>query len=323
MRKLLLAGLLLPALAIGQSGFQYPETRKTDTVDVYHGVQVPDPYRWLEDDRSEETKNWVTEQNKVTFAYLDRIPYRADWLKRMEEINNYAKYGSPFREKEYFYYYRNDGLQNQSVLFRQKGLDGKPELVIDPNKFSKTGTTSLAVFSLSHDGRYAVVGKSSGGSDWRDYFVMDMNTLQYLPDSVAWVKVSGAQWQGNGFYYSRYPKPEKGTELSTRNLNHQVYYHKVGTSQDQDELVYEDPANPERFHFAITSEDERYVFLSISDRGKGKDGNALWFNDSREGSRKFRPLIAEVGNYDYSFIHEVDGKFLVLTDDGAQNRRVL
>ena len=182
MKKFLFVLLLLPALAFSQSGYQYPETRKTDTVDVYHGVKVPDPYRWLEDDRSEETKQWVTAQNKVTFDYLDKIPYRKEWLKRMEEINNYPKYGSPFKKKEYFYYYRNDGLQNQSVLYRQKGLQGKPELVIDPNNFSETGTTSMAVFSLSHDGRYAVVGKSSGGSDWRNYFVMDMKTLKYLPD---------------------------------------------------------------------------------------------------------------------------------------------
>jgi prolyl oligopeptidase len=195
--------------------------------------------------------------------------------------------------------------------------------VIDPNKFSKTGTTSLAVFSLSHDGRYAVVGKSSGGSDWRDYFVMDMKTLEYLPDSLAWVKVSGAQWQGNGFYYSRYPAPEKGKELSTKNENHQVFYHKVGTPQSDDVLVYEDPANPQRFHFVSTSEDERYVYLNISDRGKGKDGNALWYADSREGERKFKPLVAEIGDHDYSIVDNVDEKFLVITDDGALNRRVV
>ncbi len=324
MKKFLFFIFLLPALVFAQSGFQYPETRKTDTVDTYHGVKVSDPYRWLEDDRSEETKQWVTAQNKVTFDYLDQIPYRKEWLKRMEEINNYPKYGSPFKKKEYFYYYRNDGLQNQSVLYRQKGLQGKSELVIDPNKFSEAGTTSMAVFSLSDDGRYAVVGKSSGGSDWRNYFVMDMKTLTYLPDSLAWVKVSGAQWQGDGFYYSRYPSPEKGKELSTKNENHQVFYHKVGTSQDQDELVYEDPANPQRFHFVFTSEDERYVFLSISDRGKGKDGNALWYNDGMAGGlRKFRPVVEEIGDYDYNLVDVVDGKFLVMTDDEAKNSRLV
>ncbi|HYC40306.1 MAG TPA: prolyl oligopeptidase family serine peptidase [Chitinophagaceae bacterium] len=313
--------LLIPLLGLAQ--YQYPVTRKVEVVDDYNGVKVADPYRWLEDDHSEETKQWVAEQNKVTFEYLNGIPYRADWLKRLEEINDYPKYTSPFKRKEYFYFYKNDGLQNQSVLYRQKGLDGKPELVIDPNSFSTTGTTLLATFSLSKNGRYAVVGKSAGGSDWRTYFVMDMQTLRYLPDSLAWVKVSGASWQGDGFFYSRYPAPEKGKELSTKNENHQVYYHKVGTSQDQDVLVYEDPANPQRFHTVFTSEDQRYVFLNISDRGKAKDGNALWYYDSRAGEKKFKPIIAEAGDHFYSFVDAVDGKFLVVTNDGAKNRRVI
>ena len=269
MKRILIFLLLLsPYLVFAQ--LKYPETKKTATVDNYHGTEVPDPYRWLEDDNSEETKAWVGEQNKVTNSYLEKIPYRAQWLQRLEEISNYPRYSAPSRNNEYFYFSRNNGLQNQNILFRQKGLDGKPEQVLDPNKFSVDGTTSLATFSLSKDGKYAVVGKSSGGSDWRTFFVMDMKTLQYLPDSLSWVKVSGASWQGNGFFYSRYPTPEKGKELSTKNENHLVYYHKVGTSQDEDVLVYEDKANPQRFHGAFTSENQRYVFLNISDRGKRK-----------------------------------------------------
>lgn len=302
---------------------EYPETRKGDVVDDYHGTKIADPYRWLEDDKSEETKQWVELENKVTFGYLNNIPYRKDWLKRLEEINNYPKYTSPSKKNDYFYFYKNDGLQNQSVLYRQKGLEGRPELIIDPNKFSTTGTTGLATFILSKDGRYAVVGKSTGGSDWRTFFVMDMQTLKYLPDSLAWVKVSGASWQGNGFYYSRYPTPEKGTELSTKNENHQVYYHKVGTSQDKDVLVYEDAANPQRFHNVFTSEDERYVFLNISDRGKAKDGNALWYFDNNSPNKKFKPIVKEAGDYDYSFIDEVNGKFLMSTNDGAKNQKVV
>lgn len=313
----------LPLLATAQ--LLYPETKKGETVEDYHGTQVADPYRWLEDDRSEETKQWVTEQNKVTFGYLDKISYRAQWLKRMEEINNYPKYSSPSKKNEYFYFSKNDGLQNQSVLYRQKGLDGKPELVIDPNKFSAGGTTGLGTFSLSKNGRYAVVGKTQGGSDWRTFYVMDMNSLQYLDDSLLWVKVSGASWQGEGFFYSRYPTPEKGKELSTKNENHQVFYHKVGTSQDQDVLVYEDPANPQRFHSVFTDESERYVFLNISDRGKAKDGNALWYYDSKSGNsdNKFQPIIAEAGDYDYSFIEEVNGKFIMSTNDGALNQKIV
>jgi prolyl oligopeptidase len=320
-RTLSLLLLLFPCLLLAQ--LQYPATKKGEVVENYHGTQVPDPYRWLEDDNSEETKAWVGEQNKVTNSYLEKIPYRAQWLQRLEEISNYPRYSAPSRNNEYFYFSRNDGLQNQNILFRQKGIDGKPEQVLDPNQFSKEGTTSLATFSLSKDGKYAVVGKSTGGSDWRTFFVMDMKTLKYLPDSLSWVKVSGASWQGDGFFYSRYPTPEKGKELSTKNENHQVYYHKIGTSQDQDMLVYEDKANPQRFHGVFTSENERFIFLNISDRGKGKDGNALWYYDSKSGDKTFKPVIKEVGNLQYNLVDEVDGKFLVITNDGAKNRRLV
>jgi len=211
----------------------------------------------------------------------------------------------------------------QSVYYRQKGLDGRPEEILDPNKFSKDGTTSLATFALSKDGHYAVIGKSTGGSDWREFAILDMTTLKYLPETLNWVKVSGASWQGNGFYYSRYPQPEKGKELSTKNENHQVYYHKIGTSQDKDVLIYEDKNNLQRFHTVFTSEDERYVFLNISDRGKGKDGNALWYFDSKSSEKKFQPVINEVSNYFYNFVDEVNGKFLVYTNDGAKNKRLI
>lgn len=321
MKKIFFLLFLSPLILSAQ--LTYPVTNKGEVVDTYHGITVPDPYRWLEDDRSPATAEWVTQQNKVTFNYLDQIPYRQEWLARLEEINNYAKYSSPFRKQDFFYFYKNDGLQNQSVLYRQKGLQGKPELVLDPNKFSAEGTTSLAVFSLSKNGRYAVVGKSAGGSDWRTYFVMDMLTKKYLKDSLAWVKVSGASWQGDGFYYSRYPAPEKGKELSTKNENHQVWFHKAGTSQEKDRLVYEDKANPQRFHTVFTDESERYVFLNISDRGKGKEGNSLWYMDSRAGHSSFKPLIPEVGDFQYSFVGENAGKFILLTNDSARNRRLI
>ncbi len=322
MKKILVSAMLsIPLLSAAQ--LIYPETKKVDTVDNYHGTKIPDPYRWLEDDRSEETKQWVAEQNKVTFGYLDKITYRAQWLKRLEEINNYPKYSSPSKKNEYFYFFKNDGLQNQSILYRQKGLTGKPQLVIDPNKFSAEGTTGLGAFALSKNGKYAVVGKTKGGSDWRTFYIMDMQTLQYLPDSIEWVKVSGASWQGDGFFYSRYPSTEKGKELSTKNENHQVFFHKVGTSQDKDVLVYEDPANGQRFHGVFTDENERYVFLNISDRGKGKDGNALWFYDSKSGDKKFKPIVAEAGDYDYSFVEEANGKFIMTTNDGALNQKVV
>ncbi|RYF95928.1 MAG: hypothetical protein EOO00_03960 [Chitinophagaceae bacterium] len=321
--KCLFAFFLLQLCLCANAQLAYPPTVKTDTVTDYHGQQVADPYRWLEDDRSPATMDWVTAQNKVTFDYLDKIPYRADWLKRLEEINNYPKYSSPFRVHEYFYYSKNDGLQNQNVLYRQKGLKGTPELVLDPNKFSADGTTGLATFSISKDGRYAVVGKSAGGSDWRTLYVMDIQTKKYLADSLAWVKVSGASWQGDGFYYSRYPTPDKGKELSTKNENHQVYYHKVGTSQEKDVLVYEDAQNLQRFHGVFTNEDERYTLLNISDRGKAKDGNALWYFDNKSDDKKFKPIVSEAGDFNYNFVEEVNGRFLLLTNDGAKNRRLI
>jgi prolyl oligopeptidase len=325
MRRLLLGLLLIaPFPLIAQTGsFAYPLTRKVDTVTNYHGTIVADPYRWLEDDHSEETKAWVSEQNKVTFDYLSKIPYRAAWQKRLEELNDYPKYSSPSRNNEYYYFYKNNGLQNQSVLYRQKGLNGKPEVILDPNSFSKEGTTGLATFSLSKNGRYAVIGKSVGGSDWRTFQVMDMTNLTYLPDSLTWIKVSGASWKDDGFFYSRYPTPEAGKELSTKNENHQVYFHKVGTSQDEDQLVYEDKANPQRFHSVFTSEDERFVFLNISDRGKAKAGNALLFYDSKSNDKKFKDLTGEAGDHSYSIIDVHNGKFIVITNEGAKNGKVV
>jgi prolyl oligopeptidase len=301
----------------------YPVTRKTETEDTYFGTKVSDPYRWLEDDRSAETGEWVKAQNKVTFDYLDKIPYRKNWLTRLEELNNYPKYSTPSRKNEYYYFSKNDGLQNQSVLYRQKGLNGTPELVLDPNKFSADGTTSLAAFALSKDGRYAVVGTSEGGSDWRTLRVRDMQTGNYLDDIIEWAKVTDVSWQGNGFYYSRYPAPEKGKELSTKNENHQVYFHKIGTAQSADVLAFQDPSNPQRFHLAQTSEDEEFVFLGISDRGKGKDGNAVWYRKGRQPDAPFQPIVAEPGDFQYSLVDVVNGKFIMETNDGAKNSRII
>ena len=312
--------LLLPAFLFAQ--YKYPETKKENVTDNYFGTVVADPYRWLEDDNSAATKDWVTQQNKLSFGFLDKIPYRKQWLKRLEEINNFPKYSIPFRNNNYFYFRKNNGLQNQSVLYRQKGLNGTVEEVLDPNKFSADGTTSLGAFSISDNGRYAVVGKSAGGSDWRTFFVMDMQTLTYLPDSLAWVKISGASWLGDGFFYSRYPAVDAGKALSKINENHQVYYHQVGTAQAQDKLVYEDPANPLRFHGVYTSEDERFVFMNISDRSR-HIGNALWYYDNSQGDKTFKPIHSEAKDYEYNFITDYDGKFIMATNDGAKNQRIV
>ena len=317
---LLSVALVIPAFA---QSLQYPKTRKMDHTDTYHGTVVADPYRWLEDDNSKDTAAWVEAQNKVTFAYLESIPYRAKIKQRLEALYNYPKISAPFRNGEYYFFSKNDGLQNQSVWYIQKGLNGTPEVLIDPNKFSADGTSVLAGFSLSKDGKYLGYGISKGGSDWRELHVMEVATRKVLPDTLTWVKVSGLSWAGNGFFYSRYPAPEKGHELSTKNENHQVWYHKVGTDQSQDELIYEDKANPQRFHQVGTTEDERFAILNISDRGKGKKGNAVFFRDLSKGEKKFTPIVGEVGDDNFGVIDNVGDKFLVQTDKGAPNGKVV
>jgi prolyl oligopeptidase len=330
MNKRLVSFLSLSFCALIWFGFnavaqklQYPQTRKVDHVDTYHSVKVPDPYRWLEDDNSAETAAWVEAQNKVTFAYLEKIPYRTKIKERLEQLYNYPKIGAPFRKGEYYFFSKNAGLQNQSVLYIQKGLNGTPEVLIDPNKWSADGTVQLGAFSPSKDAKYAVVGIARSGSDWREYQVMELATKKMLSDAVKWVKASGAAWSGHGFYYSRYPEPEKGRELSSKNEYQQVWFHKVGTSQAEDELVYEDKTNPQRFHNVGTTEDERFAILNISERGKGKKGNALFYRDLSKGEKKFTPLVSEIGNDSFGVIDNLGDKFLLRTDKGAPNGKVV
>ncbi len=307
-----------------QAQLTYPFARKTDTVDTYFGNKVADPYRWMEDDKSAETKAWVTAENKITFGYLDKLPFRAKFQSALEKVFNYPKYSAPTRKGEWYYFYKNSGLQNQSVLYRQKGLDGKAEEVIDPNKLSKDGTTRLTAFTLSKNGKYAVLGLSEGGSDWQTYKVRDMTTGKDLEDKLDWVKISGAAWSGDGFYYSRYPAPEKGASaLTVKNENHQVWFHKVGTAQSTDVLIYEDKNNPQRFHTASTSEDEKYLYLNISDRGKGFDGNALWVRNLISGDKTFKKLIKEVSNSEYNIVENTATDFILKTNDGAPNGKVI
>ena len=314
------------SVAMGQNTqpLSYPTARKTDQVDTYHGTQVKDPYRWLEDDRSAETADWVKAENKVTFDYLAQIPYRRQMQDRLEQVYNYPKYSAPNRKGDWYYFSKNDGLQNQAVLYRQKGLDAKPEVVIDPNKLSTDGTTRLGAFSLSKDGTYAVVGLSKGGSDWQEYQIMNLATKSYLPEKIEWVKVSGAAWQGDGFYYSRYPKPE-GSALAAKNENHQVYYHKLNTPQSADRLVFEDASHPQRFNTVGTTDDERFALLTVSDRGQGKDGNALFFldNQSAPTGNTFKPVVAEVTDFSYNVVDNDGARLLILTNEKAPNSKVI
>jgi len=317
--SLLLVGASLHAMA----QLTYPKTRKVDHVDQYHGVSVADPYRWLEDDNSSDTKAWVKAQNEVSFGYLEKLPLRETFKKRIEVLSNYEKLSAPTRRGEWFYFYKNSGLQNQSVLYRQKGLNGTPEEVLDPNKLSSDATTRLTVFNLNKDGRYACIGLSKGGSDWQTYTVRDMETGKDLADEIQWVKVSGVAWKGNGFYYSRYPAPAPGKELSTKNENHQVWFHTVGTSQAQDRLVYEDKRNGQRFHTVSTSDDEKFAYLTISDRGKGLDGNALWFIRTDVAGDVFRPIVAEPSQFHYSVVDNDGDRLILQTNDGAPNQKLV
>src|SRR5829696_2294814 len=244
----------------------YPVSKRVDVVDDYFGTKVPDPYRWLEDETSAETKAWVEDQNKVTFAYLEKIPYREKLKARLTQLFNYPRISAPFHRGGTYFFTKNDGLQNQSVFYIQNGENGTAEVFLDPNKFSADGTSVLSAFSLSKDGKYVAYGISQGGSDWVTLSVMDVAARKKLDDEVKWMKASGVSWQGDGFYYSRYPEPEKGRELSGKNEFQTVYFHKVGKSQSEDVLVYEDKENPQRFHNVGTTEDERFAILTVSER---------------------------------------------------------
>jgi prolyl oligopeptidase len=301
----------------------YPVTKKIDHVDDYHGTKVPDPYRWLEDETSPETAAWVEAQNAVTFPYLERIPYRDALRARVMELNDYERYGAPARKGPYFFFSKNEGLQNQSVLHIQRGLDNAPEVLLDPNAWSADGTVQLSAFAPSKDARYAVYGISQSGSDWQQYKVMELATKRTLPDNIEWAKVSNVAWAGDGFYYSRYPEPPEGHEKASINENHQVFFHKLGTPQAEDELVYEDPENPQRFHTAATTEDERFLILEVSDRGKGLDGNALFVRDLTDPTAKFAPLVPEITNDTFYVVDNVGDKILVATNHGAPNWRVV
>jgi len=318
---LLALGVLIPG---GHAEpLNYPQTRQSDQSDDYHGTTVKDPYRWLEDDNSEETAAWVTAENKVTFAYLDAIPFRNALKERLLKLNNYPRYGLPFHFGDNYFFSKNDGLQKQAVYYVQKGLHGTPEVLIDPNTLSVDGTTSLSFLTFNKSGTLAAYGQSVGGSDWKEIHVLDVNSRKILSDKVEWAKVTGASWAGDGFYYSRYDAPADGHLLSAKNENHKVYFHKVGTPQSDDKLIYEDPKNLQRFHSAGTSEDERYLFIDISDRGQGKDGNAILYQDLHDKNGTLNPLIAEITDDQYSVVDEVNGKFLVETNKDAPRGQLL
>ena len=268
----------------------YPETRKDNTVDNYFGNEVADPYRWLEDDLSEETAAWVRKQNKVTFNYLKQIPFRDAIQKRMEELWNYERVSAPFKEGDYTYYYKNDGLQNQSVLYR-KDKNGKEEVFLDPNTFSEDGTTSLGGLSFTKDGSLCAYSISEGGSDWRKVFIMDAKTKKLTGETIVDVKFSGVSWLGNeGFYYSSYDKP-KGSELSAKTDQHKLYYHKLGTPQNNDKVIFGD-TEKRRYVGGYVTQDQNYLVITAA---TSTSGNELYVKSLKQPNSD---IITIVNNFD-------------------------
>ncbi len=298
---------------------KYPSTTKVDTVDNYFGEQVSDPYRWLEDDTSKTTGSWVKAQNEVTFDYLKHITYREKIQKRIEDLYNYERLGAPFEEGGYFYFYKNDGLQNHSVLYRKKGKDGTPEIFLDPNTFSSDGTTSLAGIFFTKDGTMATYLISEGGSDWRKAIVIATADKKILGDTLIDIKFSGIAWKGNeGFYYSSYTKPQ-GSELSAKTQFHKLFYHKLGTSQTQDEMVFGGEETPRRYIGASVTEDERFLVVTAA---TSTTGNELYAQDLTDKKGVLKPIIKNFDNEHQVIIND-GAKLIIQTNLNAPNNKVI
>lgn len=298
----------------------YPETAKQPVTDNYFGEELTDNYRWLEDDRSKETEAWVKAQNEVTYDYLNKIPYRDQIKDRLRTLWNYEKLGSPFKEGDYTYYSKNDGLQNYSVIYRKKGENGKEEVFLDPNNFSKDATTSLAGMSFSRDGKTVAYSISEGGSDWRKVIVMDAETKKIKEDTIVDIKFSGISWKGNeGFYYSSYDKP-KGSELSAKTDQHKLYYHKLGTPQSQDKVVFgatEDQKH--RYVSGYLTEDDRYLIISAQ---VSTSNNKLYIKDlSKKNSKLITVLDKDIS--DTYVIDNRGSKLYLVTNLNAPNQKVV
>lgn len=297
----------------------YPETKKAQVTDTYFGTAVQDPYRWLEDDRAADTKAWVEAQNKVTQNYLSQIPYRNQIKTRLEKLWNYEKYTAPFKEGDYTYYYKNDGLQNQYVLYREK-KGGKAEVFLDPNQFSKDATTSLAGIEFTKDGTLAAYQLSEGGSDWRKVIVLKTSDKSIVGDTLRDVKFSGLAWRGNeGFYYSSYDKPAEGSQLSGLTQYHKLFFHKLGTSQKEDQLIFGGDATPRRYIGAGVTDDQRFLVISAS---KSTTGNELYIQDlSKPGSA----IVKVVDNFDgnHTIVDNAGSKLYIHTNLNAPNYKVV
>lgn len=299
----------------------YPDTRTEDVTDDYFGVEVADPYRWLEIDTAAEVMDWVNRQNEVTFGYLHDIPFRDDIRDRYETLYDYTKYSAPRQVGDNLIFYKNDGLQNQAVIYimGKEDSEADAQVLIDPNAWSESGTTSISLLQASADDRYIAFLIQEAGSDWGEIRVMDLQAREELPDVLEWIKISGAAWYEDGFFYSRYPEPKAGMRLSEANEYHTVYYHKLGDDQEEDELIFRDEDAPKMYHTVGTTEDDRYLIMR---KASGTDGFETWFLALDQQERDFRPLYTGF-KHKNSVIDHRDGYFYVLTDVDAPNYRLV
>jgi prolyl oligopeptidase len=303
----------------GNHTIKYPNSPKQNVVDDYFGTKISDPFQWLENDTATEVTTWVDEQNQTTQNYLAQIPYRQKIKNRLTEIWNFPKYGVTSKHGDYYYFSKNNGLQNQSVIYYQKGLNATPEVFIDPNKLSTDGTVSLAGLSFSDDNKYCAVSIAKSGSDWNEIFVMDVATRQKTTDNIMWVKFSGATWYKNGFYYSRYDAPAAGKEFSNANAYMKIYYHALGTAQTTDKLVYEDKDHPLRYFTAQVTEDGRFLLINVSE---GTSGSEVLYKDLKSTQTAFKTLFKGF-DFNCNVIENVGDKILLLTDLGAPKYRLV
>jgi prolyl oligopeptidase len=309
----------LATTAVSAQGLQYPKAEKDGTVDEYFGVKVADPYRWLENDTSAQTAAWVEAENKVTNAYLQKIPFRGKLLKRLTELANYEKITAPRKRHDKWYFYKNDGLQNQYVMYVMDKLGGEPRVFLDPNKLSTDGTVALKGVKFSHNGKYAAYDISRSGSDWEEFYVIDLKTGQLTNDHIEWAKFSNAAWKGDGFFYSAYDAPEKGKEFSNVNSGHKIYYHKIGTPQSEDVLFYQNAAYPKRFYYVEINDDETKMYLYESGAGSG---NNLFVRDLKQSDSQFIQMTSDM-DYQYSPIYDDGDKIYIYTNYGAPKGRIM
>ncbi|CAN5567295.1 prolyl oligopeptidase family serine peptidase [soil metagenome] len=297
----------------------YPETKKVDQVDTYFGTQVSDPYRWLENDTAQEVKEWVEKQNEVTENYLAKIPFRSEIYASIKSVINYEKYSSPVKLGIFYLFNKNDGLQNQSVTYIQKGLEGTEDEFINPNKMSTDGTAAVSILGFSKDKQFIAYGVNESGSDWQRIEVMSLENRTKTSDNLKWVKFSGASWAGEGFYYSRYPEQEDAEQMSKKNEYHQIYYHRMFTEQEEDQLVFQDKQFPLRYYGTQVTEDERYLFIYVSE---GTYGTQILYKDLRDPAAEFKTLVKGFSN-NFSIVDSRGSKILLLTDLGAANNHLV